>query len=81
MKTKQYPTKQLGHWRNLRGNQKIPRHKCQWRHNDLKPVGHKKSGSEREVDGNTISPQEIRKISMNLTLHLKQWEGTNKTQS
>ena len=35
MEAKQYATKQtMGHWRNQRGNQKIPRDKWQWKHND-----------------------------------------------
>ena len=35
---------------------------------------HSKSSSKREVYNNSISPQETRKISNNLTLHLKQLE-------
>ena len=37
-------------------------------------MGHSKRSSKREVDSNTILPQETRKISNNLTLHLKQLE-------
>ena len=37
-------------------------------------MGCSKSSSKREVYSNTISPQETRKISNNLTLHLKQLE-------
>ena len=37
-------------------------------------MGHSKSSSKREVYSNSISPQETRKISNNLTLHLKQLE-------
>ena len=37
-------------------------------------MGHSKSSSKREVYSNTISPQETRKISNNLILHLKQLE-------
>ena len=38
-------------------------------------MGHSKSSSKREVYSNSISPQETRKISNNLTLHLKQLEN------
>ena len=37
-------------------------------------MGCSKSSSKREVYSNSISPQETRKISNNLTLHLKQLE-------
>ena len=37
-------------------------------------MGRSKSSSKREVYSNSISPQETRKISHNLTLHLKQLE-------
>ena len=37
------------HWRNQTGNQKIPRDKWQWKHDDPKPMGCSKSGSKREV--------------------------------
>ena len=37
-------------------------------------MGCSKSSSKREVHSNLISPQETRKISNNLTLHLKQLE-------
>ena len=39
-----------------------------------KPMGCSKSSSKREVYSNSISPQETRKISNNLTSHLKQLE-------
>ena len=42
-----------------------------------KPVGCRKSSSKREVHSNSSSPQEIRKISKNLTLHLKQLKKKN----
>ena len=58
------------HWRNQRENQKIPRDKWQWKHNDPKPMEWNKSGSKMEVYSNTILPQET-KVSNNLTLHLK----------
>ena len=39
MKAKQYAIKQpMDHWRNQRGNQKIPRDKWKWKHNDPKPM-------------------------------------------
>ena len=37
-------------------------------------MGCSKNSSKREVDSNTILPQETRNISNNLTLHLKQLE-------
>ena len=48
----------MHHWRNQRGNQKIPRNK--WKYNDPKPMGCNKSSSKREVYTNTILSQEIR---------------------
>ena len=67
----------MDHWRNQRGNQKIPGDKWQWKHNDPKPMGH---SSEREVYSNTILPQEQEKCQVNnLTLHLKQLEKEEQT--
>ena len=37
-------------------------------------MGHRKSGSKWEVNGNTSLPQGTRKISNNLNLHLKEIE-------
>ena len=63
MEANQYTTEQpMDHWRNQRGNQKIPRDKWQQRYNNSKPMGHNKSSSEKEIYSNTISPQETRKI-------------------
>ena len=42
-------------------NKKMPRYKCQWKHDDSKPMGCSKSSSEREFYSNTILPQETRK--------------------
>ena len=42
-------------------------------------MGCSKSGSKREVYSNTILPQETRKISNNLTLHLKDLEKEEQT--
>ena len=74
MEAKQYTTKYpRDQWRNQRGNQKLPRNKWQWKHNDPKPVGFSKSSSKRGFYSNKIVPQETRKVSKNnLTLHLKQ---------
>ena len=47
----------------MRGNQKIPRSKWQWKHDDPKPMGCSKISSKREVYSNTILPQETRNIS------------------
>ena len=63
------------HWGSQRGNQKTPKNKWQWNHNDAQPMGCSKGSSKREVYGNTILHQETRKISNNnLNLHLKQLE-------
>ena len=84
MEVKQYITKQpRDHWRNQRGNQKIPRDKWQWKHDDTKSMGCSNSRSKTDVYGNTILPQETRKISnkqSNLTPKGTR-ERTNKTQS
>ena len=64
MEAKQSATKSpRDHWRNQRGNQKIPRNKWQWKHDDPKPMRCSKSCSKMEVYSNTILPQETRKIS------------------
>ena len=42
-------------------------------------MGHSKSNSKREVYSNTILSQETRKISNNLSLHLKQLEKEEQT--
>ena len=47
----------MDHWRNQRRNQKIPRDKWKWKHDDLKPMGCSRSSSEREAYSNTILPQ------------------------
>ena len=50
VEAKQYSTKQpMGHWRNWRGNQKIPQDKWKLKHNDPKAIGHSKSSSKRKV--------------------------------
>ena len=51
------------YWRNQKGNQKISRNKWQWKHNNSKPMGCRKSSSKREAYSNTILPQETRKTS------------------
>ena len=66
-------------WRNQRGNKKIPIDKWKWKHNDPKPMGCSKSSYHREVYSNTSLPQETRKISNNLTLHLKELEKEEQT--
>ena len=45
-----------------------------WKHNNPKPVGHYKSSAKGKVHSITGIPQERRKKSNNLTLHLKQLE-------
>ena len=45
MEAKQYVTKQpMDHWRNQRGNQKIPRDKWQQKHCDSRPMDIAKAG-------------------------------------
>ena len=44
-------------------NQKIPRNKWQWKHDDPKSLGLSKSISKTEVYSNKIIPQEGRKAS------------------
>ena len=57
MESKQYVTNQArDHLRNQRGKQKIPRDKCQWKHDDTKPMGCSKSSSKREVYNYTGLP-------------------------
>ena len=80
MEARQYATKQpMGHWRNQRRNQKIPGDKWKWKHNHPKSVGHSKSSPKRRVYSDKILPKEARKISNNLTLHLKELEKEAQT--
>ena len=75
MKAKQYATKQpIGHWRDQKGKKEIPGEKWKWKHNDPKSMGCNKSNSKREVCYSRSLPQEIRKISNNLPLHLQELE-------
>ena len=72
------------YWRNQKGNQKIPQDKWQWKHDDPKPMGHRKSSSKREVYNNTILPQETIKISNkqpNLTPTATRERRKNKSKS
>ena len=74
----------MDHWRNQRGYQKIPIDKWQQKHDDPKPMGHRKSSSKREVYSNRILPQEIRKTSSkqpNLTTKATRERRPSKTQS
>ena len=74
----------MDHGRNQRGNQKIPRKKWQWKHDDPKHMGCSKRNSKREVYSNIILRQETRKISNkqhNLTPKTTRKRRTNKTQS
>ena len=64
MESKQQSTqKPMGHWRDQRGNKKIPRDKWKQKHSDPKYMGCSKSSSKREFYSNASLPQEIRKIS------------------
>ena len=70
--------------KNQRGNQKIPREKWHWTHDDPKPMGCSKSSSKREVYSTTVLPQETRKIlskQSNLTSKGTRERRTNKTQN
>ena len=67
-----------------RGNQKIPRDKWEWKHDNPKPMGCSKSSSKREVYSNTSLTKEKRKISSkqsNLTPKGTRERRTNKTPS
>ena len=85
MKVKRYVTKQsTAHWRNQRGNQKIPRDRWKWKHNDAKPTRCSKNSSKREVCSNIVLPQETRKVSNkqpNFITKPSRESRTNKTQS
>ena len=85
MEAKQHVTKEPRDcWRNQRGNQKIPRKKWQWKHDNPKPMGCSKISSKREVYNNTILPQETRKTSNKqpkLTPKATRERRRNKTQS
>ena len=84
METQQHDTKQpMDHWRNKRGNQKIPRSKWKQRHNNPKPIGCSKSSSKREDYRNTSLPEKT-KISNkqpNFTPKATIKKKKNKTQS
>ena len=74
----------MDHWRNQRGNQKIPRNKWEWKHDDVKHMGYSKSSSKRKVYSNTILHQETREISnkqTKLTPKATRERRTKKTQS
>ena len=59
---------------NQRWNHKIPQGKWKWKHDLSKYIGDSKSSSESDTYSNIGLPQEIRKISNNLTYHLKKLE-------
>ena len=84
METKLHALKQpMDHWRNQR---KIKQY-LKTKYNEYTMIQNiwdaakKKKTSKREVYSKIILPQETRKISNNLTLHLKQLETTSKSQS
>ena len=80
MEAKQYVSeKPIDHQKNQRGKQNVPKDKWQWKHNDPKPMGHRKSTSKRKVYSNTSLPLEIRKILNNKNLHIKQLEEEEQT--
>ena len=67
----EWPT---NHRRNQKRNQNMHRNEWKWKHNNSKPLGHYKSSAKGKVHSNTDIPEETRKKSNNLTLHLKQLE-------
>ena len=74
MKAKQYTSKQpMDHWRNQRENSKNTyrqmKTKTQW---SKKSMWCSKSSPKGEIYSDTSLPQEIGKISSNITLHLKE---------
>ena len=83
VETKQHATKQpMDHWRNQRGNLKIPSSKWQGRYDTSKPMGCSKSHSKRKVYSNTSPPQETRKSpnkQANFTSKAAQQRKTDKT--
>ena len=73
----------MDHWRNQKGNKKIPKNKSKWKHHDPKSMGCSKSSYKREVYSNTILAQGTRKISNeqpNITPKATR-DRTNETQS
>ena len=69
---KQHASKQpMGQQRNQRRNQNIYWGKWTWKYNLPKSTGCSESSSKRKGHIDTGLPQEIRKISNNITLHIK----------
>ena len=80
MESKQYTTKQKNHWKkNKEEIFKIPGDEWKGEHNDLKSMEWSRSSSNWKVYSDTHLPQEIRKISNNLTLHLKELKRREQT--
>ena len=50
----------MDHWRNQRGNKKIPRDKWKQKHNNPKAIGCSKSSSKSEVYSNMVLLQETK---------------------
>ena len=69
------------HWRSQRGSKKYLE-TDEWKHNNLKPMGHSKNTSEGGVYSNTNLPQETKKISSKyLVPKVIRERRTNTTQS
>ena len=64
----------MGQWRTQRGNLKIPWDKWKWKHSTPISMGSSKSSFKREVYINTGLLHKTRKISNNLTYHVKELE-------
>lgn len=48
--------------------------KWKWKHNGMRPLGCNKTSSKRGIYSDAGFPHEIRKVSNNITLHLKELE-------
>ena len=80
VETQQHATKQpMDHWRNQRGNLKIPRSKWRQRYNTPNTMGCCKSRPKRKVYSNTSPPQEIRKSSNKQANFTSKAAGERKT--
>jgi len=54
MESKQYTSEQpIGHWRNQKATENIPRNKWQWKHGNSEPMRCTKSTAERGLSQET----------------------------
>ena len=70
----------MDHWRNQRGNQKIPKDKSQWKQDDPIPMDAAKAGLRGKFIAiqSYLKKQEKSQIN-NLILHLKQLQKVEQT--